>query len=303
MAGDRDWGVDPINETLPAFAGPDDPAIVLGTDLPPCMQSVFASAIFFRSKNTASGGINGGPSYFIGQSKNDHQIFEGWLVYDQSTVCGYVLTHTINAQNLGAGVIFGAGERFGATFETGAATYGGNTIEYFFGSDFGFPKTLVTFGPNPTLQEFSIDNVSAARGLRARADSVANTGAIAAEGVTLSTPTFKAYQGRAYALVTEYTAQSSAVSQSQWNIRLTNLAGAIVVQGADVNPVAGAAPAPTFTHIQRVRKTSADSNINFVQTAAASAGNVTHIAGAAQPRFFEVWDCGSAADFGNAPAI
>lgn len=53
MASNRDWGVDAQSLTLPPFAGPNDPAIVVGPDIPPEIVAFYApdtviSVLIFR---------------------------------------------------------------------------------------------------------------------------------------------------------------------------------------------------------------------------------------------------------------
>lgn len=48
MASNRDWGVQSQTLTVPPFAGPAESAIIIGPDLPACMQTRYVSAVFYR---------------------------------------------------------------------------------------------------------------------------------------------------------------------------------------------------------------------------------------------------------------
>jgi hypothetical protein len=103
VSGRGDWGVQGASLTLPPFAGPADAAIIIGEDLPTCMQAAYASAIFWRGSTSLS--PNSAPIYFIGQRKapvggNNAQIVDhGWLVNDGVNPCGYVVMRRVGASN------------------------------------------------------------------------------------------------------------------------------------------------------------------------------------------------------------
>jgi hypothetical protein len=79
--------------TLPSSAAANDPAIIIGQDLPACMQADYTAAIFFRPPFSVS---SQAPYWFIAQAKTPggglgwQQVDYGYLLYD-GVQCGYVV--------------------------------------------------------------------------------------------------------------------------------------------------------------------------------------------------------------------
>jgi hypothetical protein len=95
--GNQEWSTNMLTSLiLPNTATPNDAAIIIGVDLPTCMQANYAAAIFWRPANSlaASGS---GPWFFIAQRKipsgsGVETVDEGMVVNDGVT-CGYVVFH------------------------------------------------------------------------------------------------------------------------------------------------------------------------------------------------------------------
>ncbi len=93
MPGNRDWGASAPSLTIPFGADPDAAAILIGQDLPPCMQTDYIGAIFFRPPFSIT---SQAPYWFIAQAKTPggglgwQQVDYGYLLYD-GTQCGYVI--------------------------------------------------------------------------------------------------------------------------------------------------------------------------------------------------------------------
>lgn len=126
MSTDGDWHVSGVSLILPPFAGPDDPAIIVGQDLPVCMQASYTAAIFWRPPGSlaASGGAMW---YFIAQRTAPffgagwQQVDHGFLLNDGVT-CGYVVHHTVSANQVaGAATVFETWGQQGASNLTFAA--------------------------------------------------------------------------------------------------------------------------------------------------------------------------------------
>lgn len=88
MGGRGGWVLDPNTLTLPPQAGPNDPAIIIGPDLPPCMQSDYSAAIFWRPGFTLD--PTNTPYLFLAEhvfpGPTGVQIVdEGYLLYDPFT--------------------------------------------------------------------------------------------------------------------------------------------------------------------------------------------------------------------------
>lgn len=84
--------------TLPGSAGPNDPQIKIGPELPPCMQADFSAALFFVPPDSQTGVLaNDSPLWFMAQYKTTgaavQVMAEGFLLYDPTAgFCGYVVT-------------------------------------------------------------------------------------------------------------------------------------------------------------------------------------------------------------------
>lgn len=108
MGGRGDWGVAASSLTLPPFAAPDDAAIVIGPDLPTCMQANYTSAIFWRPPLSLA--PTSAPYYFMAQRKTivgapgTQQVDHGFLINDGVT-CGYTVYKRVASTNFGASVL------------------------------------------------------------------------------------------------------------------------------------------------------------------------------------------------------
>ncbi len=189
---------------LPGTAGPDEAAILLGPDLPPCMQAAYSSAVFFRPPGTVSNAIDR-PIFFIAQAKNpiSGQVDEGWALWDQGTgsICGYYVTRTrlaaLNPSGSGHSV---PQDYIGPQAGHGSATPGGMTTQ-FGGAVFSLGPSAVSIGDgstDPGSADFVLDGLSAPRGPRAFAVRDVSTGAVGVETNILATGTFDTYHGRMY---------------------------------------------------------------------------------------------------------
>lgn len=305
---DNDWGIDPEDITLPQFAAPNDPAIVIGTALPPCMQSFYSAAFFFRPGGTIGTGLNGPPYMYLAQKKivsGTAEIVEmGWVIYDPSGgVCGYVPFAQFDGVNSGAGSI--------ATF----VTFGNRTpvglpaqqpMSFSVGSAPGNTETQFNIGVaslDPFQSPFFIDSVSAPRGLRAFVSSTVNSAPIAAEAVTLTSPAFTAYSNRAYEweILGLYTATTPNGAQLQ--VRDTNLAGATL--GQNFFAINAISPIQDGQCVGVFRRPAGTNRVgmNVVATLQSTAGNNTAIGTPTAVRSLAIRDCGAATDYPNAPTV
>jgi len=291
---------------LPGTAQPNDPALVMGPDLPPCMRSRYAWAILGRPQGTVSGGINAPATFFIAgrSAPGVAEVDEGWLIYDQGTVCGYVVTGVNLMNNFGGGSISAAYTVGTFIAAQGVASYAG-AIGYQFGSNAPNQPVQVRFGSsdgNPNQSQWFVDTVSMGRGLRASAISTVNSAAVGAEAVVLTTNSATFYNGRAYEWCIVGSYNQSAAGFWTINLRSTNLAGTIVGQVADATVVG---TGPYRPHLGRfVRTAGSDLAVPIVVTLQfTGAGTVTQTAAALSPRSVYIRDCGAAGDYLNEPAI
>lgn len=140
MTIDGDWGVPAGSLTLPPFADPDAGAIILGPDLPPCMQADYSAAIFWRPPGAVS---EPAPYFFIAQVRNiigsSAQIVDhGFLIYSGST-CNYGIykrvTGIVSGTDLFVQEAYGTSPITGLTLTELEITY--NHTNVFMNSDTG----------------------------------------------------------------------------------------------------------------------------------------------------------------------
>lgn len=78
-----DWGVPTRTQVFPPGAPADTAAIIIGPDLPPCMQADYAAAVLFRPPGSVSAD---NPYYFMAQRSaldaGQSRVDFGWLQYD-----------------------------------------------------------------------------------------------------------------------------------------------------------------------------------------------------------------------------
>ena len=289
---------------LPSTALPDEPAIILGPDLPPCMQARYSAALFFRPPNTVTSGVHGGMWRFIAQRKASANTEEGYLLYDQTSICGFVVSHVLLGANDTFGNI-GVLEQFTPQFAAGSSAYVANAFKWQIignaGSGISAAMLFGDPGTDPNLTPFLIDGVAAARGLRARVSSTAPTAAIGAEAVILTTPAMTFYDQRAYEVKWRGAVVSTVLNITTLTVRRTNLAGAI----KSTTPwTITAATNYKLDDVFYIRNTSgAAVTDNLVLTMTASAGTTTMSGATTDVRYLEVRDCGASSDYSNAIAI
>lgn len=302
---DSDWDIDTDSITLPQFAAPNDPAVIIGPDLPPCMQAAYSSAIFFRSPNTVTDSINGQGTWFIAQRKTvaGSQVEEGWALWDQGTVCGYIVVRVRASGPLGGGTgSFFPAETWGDFASVGDATFGIGPLLQVVSSNSRSPATFAignaVIGSLPDKSRFLIDGTSVGRGVRSRVASAVSSAAIGVvEAVVLTTPSQTFFNGRAYRWQgLSHLISSVAGNNPNMQIRSTNLAGQIL----DITSIPTSAAGPFYKVNAEgyfVRTAGTDLTTNLVQTLLSSVGNTTQFGGVTTIRSLDCWDCGAASDF------
>jgi hypothetical protein len=97
----QEWSTEAITSLqVPTGALLNEAAIVIGSDLPSCMQANYASAVMFRPRfNQAP---DGAPIYFIAQRKNPLganyvQTVDYGFVMNNGIMCGYVVQKRVSA--------------------------------------------------------------------------------------------------------------------------------------------------------------------------------------------------------------
>ena len=284
---------------IPTNAGPNDRRIEIGSVLP-------ADLVAFYT----------GGSY---------TPIAGMVLYNPPDEYDYII-YCITAGGLTAICVgtrntFGVAESFEVTPTLGSAnatiTFGQFATSFGFiqggssfvvtgaGSDItasaGGSIGCVGTGSVDIFGDFFIDGIDGYRGIKARADAVANSAAIGAEAVVLTTPAMDFLDGRAYRITWRGRLVSSAALTGTVRIRRTNAAGQLL----DVwQWIYGAAQSLGFMNQIIVRRTAGSTlNSTIAITLQASAGTITQSAAATDVRYLQVEDVGPAASYPNAIAI
>jgi hypothetical protein len=271
---DSDWSIDPDSLTLPPFAAPGDPAIVLGPDIPPELVAwgstrgvVFFAVQIFRFDATryrfqAIGTFAGQVTYFEG-------------TFDPNNLV-YITSRTLLPGGTGVNSVV---QRIGSSsLDTFDLVY-------------NFQQTDV-----------QINDVSQGRGLATRVSSLLNTAAIGAETLTLSTGAMTWASGRAYACIATANILGNVANNESFIIfRRNNIAGAIKFSANfTMSPVIGNT---VYCFVRCVIiNTGASVSDNICITQQTLGGGTTTAQGGG-PRALEVWDIGAASDFPNSTNI
>lgn len=279
--------------SIPQDAGPNDPRIVLGDDIPEELtapspngygSAIRAAIIYHLDADTYaySAIVNGDRVEGVVNRNNTDPIAEMYRF------------------RYGTG---GPGTR-GELLFTSAI---GAISDYYFDTGRVFFSDVVEFGWTTNLAGFTqltgelrIDGRSAPRGMVARVATTATSAAIGGvRTAVLSIPATTYKANRAYEL-RMYGGIAATVSGMWGDFRTSrNDTGATIGEyyRAYVPVTANVWPA-TATHC-RFRVGAADRTVAIDLTVAAGggAGTVQHFAFAGQPRGFEVWDIGAAADY------
>lgn len=144
-----DWGVQAATLTLPPFANPDDAAIVVGDDLPQCMQANYVSAVMFRPPGSLA--PTSAPIYFIGQRRApvgaayvqtvDHGFF-----MDNGVMCGYVVQRRVSGGSFnGLGTDFVMTDKSAPNIEISGLTMLANQIQFDGATDMFLLSTSTRF--------------------------------------------------------------------------------------------------------------------------------------------------------------
>lgn len=261
---------------IPAGAGPNSPAIIIGPTVPaevaawaafwgPATVTIDEAIVFRRSATSyvweAIGTFSGVPARMRG-------------TYDPAN--GVILTQ--RTVITGAGVI---SERFGSGLNP------------------------ITIQVDMTNADFTIASVSQGRGQTGWASSVVASAAVAGETVVLTSNVAAFQAGRAYsAEFVGETGGSVASNTALYLFRRNGVAGTILrnamgyTMSATVGVTLSCAARAVFANYTAVGVVD-----TVVLTLQSSAGTVTMDGQATRPRHFEVRDIGAAVDYPNVPQI
>jgi len=149
---------------------------------------------------------------------------------------------------------------------------------------------------------FTFEGFAQPGGFRVRVVSLANSAAVGAEAVVLTTAAMNFQPGRAYRIRWAGTLVASVAQTETIRVRKTNVAGQIIDTWTKI--VVAGALTDTVVYETYVRNNAAGVvNGALCLTLQASAGTLTQNGGATNQRFLEVEDCGSSADYSPATVI
>lgn len=321
MTGPGDWVIPSQNVSAPPFLGPNDPGIILGPEVPPCMASTYSAVWRFQPDGAATGGLDAPPSLYFGQLLNsspagNEGVDVGYLIYDADTICGFVVTERYEGQNreTGDGTVW-AIHQFGG-FK------GSSTLPATFRNEFNFGDTSGAIGaflqivqvninkgdplvrqPNPRNTPFTIDSVTQGRGLMAVAHQTANIN-FGAETALLVLASKTYFDTRAYQ-IDFYNPHVCTLNGFFLGFvrRGNGIAGTLIWEFEQPNVGGGAANCP-FASMIFTRTGGSDVTQQLTFSGLATAGVGTTIPnGPFGPGWFRVTDIGAAADYPNAPGI
>jgi hypothetical protein len=321
--------------TLPANAGPNDPAIVIGDEIPPELVAFYGtsiiSAMIFRltagnydyialislagvAPAMATGTVTGG-------LVNEATVIFQFFATPQTVNIG-------NASNVGINV--GGGGKLDIesdvnlitsvlAIETGSDinVESGGEINLLSGSNLDVESGAIAnvqSGGEIEIESggildiqlgstFTADTVSLPRGWRAFAGSAASSAGIGAETAILTTGGFVAKNDRAYRITFSADITHSAANTCTLRIRKNTVAGAVVAGAFNFVVTAAQTGWREFSIVARNITGSDIASYNVCATMQASAGTCTANHAASRPFEVHVEDIGDATDFPNALAL
>lgn len=261
--------------TVPDGADVDEPATVIGPDIPALLLSQYE---FFGATVHAA---------------TIHRINETEYSYDALYSFG------------GSDVAIGRGNVAGGIVYEALSVGADTGIGIAFLNRFGNTEVAISNAVFPG-GAFTIDGISAPRGRRDFVSSTADTSAIGAEAVVLTSASITWLAGRAYEVLVFNPAITGSVGSNNAlrRIRRNNVAGA---DKSDVtnnqNNTVNGTGVTTFDRVIIRNNTGSDVTDNIVATMQADTGTVVSKATSPRVRYMEIRDVGAAADYPSAVGI
>lgn len=326
------WGPAPTFQVIvPSNAGPNDPRIEIGSDMPADLIAKYAAV---GSPETIIGGIvwykgTATQAYFFiiltvsagassrlcigGRTENtlaineyfNIQVFSGGGFDVEWGRFTDALANLMETNILANNMEFHDSNGFSPTLamsDTSAITLQDNSLIQLIG-------TAIFYMFDGTTQrmfagaELEYDGYSMSRGPRARDDSATGTAAVGAETVALTTGSVDLRAGRAYLIRWAQDQVSSVANVVAYRVRRTGIAGTVVYLAQFAVPTGAGAQQRRSDSFYVANFTGADIADNFVLTHQPSAGTTTAIGSATQVRYLEVLDAGAASEYPAAFAI
>ena len=289
MGSNRDWGVDRQFLVAPPFAGPDDPQIVIGSEMPAELIAYYGTIYAgILSRTSATSYIY----RILYDATNDPTEAVGVVIG------GVVREYSILYGTPNPILRMGFSDPSTTWFDTQAAILIDGTFNFTGALPAVFAGAGITIS---SFAPFAIDGVSQGRGLIDLKQLTVASGAIGAEAVIITgnSKTYKA--NRAYQVEWGGRLQSSAANVRTLRVKKTNAVGQLLNVWQET-VVAGALDADR-THLCYFTVGGADVTAVIVLTAAASAGTVTQLAGATSSRNQRISDVGNSGLYPTAPVL
>ena len=131
----QEWATEFVTSLqVPTGTPLNDPSIVIGSDLPPCMQANYASAVMFRPRYSQA--PDSAPIFFIAQRNQPvganyvNVVDHGWVI-DNGVMCGYVVQRRVAASNQnGLGTNFVMTDKWAPNIDVNNITVTGNQVQF-----------------------------------------------------------------------------------------------------------------------------------------------------------------------------
>jgi len=280
----------PATLVVPAGAGPGDPRQVFtGSDIPAELQAYYTANYAVLGPVVTSVIL-----FYVGNATDDYYyeanielLFDSSVVHATgSVIAGTVLQYAFMTSDPN-GYTFSVEDPAGPTIPPSLLIDGTG----FFGIELG--------------AFYYIDGFRAARGTKDNTGSAVNTGATAVEAVILTSNNVDFLDGAAYKVTFGTLEQSSVANQVQFNVRRTNIGGAIKFAPRSANCPGGAGNEVWCEYSCIIRNVSgATVTDKLVVTHTPSAGTVLSKSnGTGQFRWLRIEDFGDATQFTGTATI
>ena len=289
VSGGSNWSTTAIDSlTIPNTAGPNDPQILIGSQIPPDLQAFYSGL--------------GTPDPVV--SVIIEGIPDALYHYEAVLTSGAHVSGNVNAVGV-------PGTRVQEMWKTSWTAFEADVLVGFNGLAnmiFGFATLNMSNQSNLLVDgSFLIDGRSAARGLVDRVSSIATAGPAGAEAVAMNSNAIVWKAGRAYEVLVFNPAMVGSIASNQalWRIRRNNLAGANLTDAIGVDMSVGAGRGTSmYFRVIIVNAGGVDVTDNLALTLEAfGGGTVSSVGSAIRVRYMEVRDVGAATDYPNAVQI
>ena len=131
----QEWATQAVTSLqVPTGTPLNEPSIVIGSDLPLCMQATYTAAIFFRPRFSQA--PDSAPIFFMAQRKQPvganyiNVVDHGWVI-DNGVMCGYIVQRRVAASNQnGLGTNFVMTDKWAPNIDVNNITLQSNQVQF-----------------------------------------------------------------------------------------------------------------------------------------------------------------------------